>query len=33
MLGLRALIAWSMGWQPALEASGSAWLAPYLRTC
>ena len=28
--GQRALIAWSMGWQPALEASGRAWLAPYL---
>ena len=28
--GQRALIAWSMGWPPALEASGSTWLAPYL---
>jgi hypothetical protein len=26
----RALIAWSMGWEPAQEASGKAWLAPYL---
>ncbi len=28
--GQRALIAWSMGWEPALEASGRAWLPPYL---
>ena len=28
--GQRALVAWSMGWRPALEASGRAWLAPYL---
>jgi predicted CXXCH cytochrome family protein len=28
--GQRALIAWSMGWEPALAASGSSWLAPYL---
>lgn len=27
---LRALTAWSMGWQPAVEASGSDWLVPYL---
>jgi predicted CXXCH cytochrome family protein len=28
--GQRALIAWSMGWNPAQEASGSRWLVPYL---
>ena len=28
--GQRALIAWSMGWEPALEASGRGWLPPYL---
>ncbi len=28
--GQRALIGWHMGWQPAQEASGSGWLAPYL---
>jgi hypothetical protein len=28
--GQRALIAWSMGWPPAQEASGSDWLAPFL---
>jgi predicted CXXCH cytochrome family protein len=28
--GQRALIAWSMGWEPAQEASGRGWLAPYL---
>lgn len=28
--GQRALIAWHMGWKPALEASGIAWLPPYL---
>jgi hypothetical protein len=28
--GQRALIAWSMGWEPALETSGSDWMAPYL---
>ena len=27
---LRALTAWNMGWQPAVEASGSDWLTPYL---
>ena len=30
--GQRALIAWHMGWQPAREASGSSWVAPYLAT-
>lgn len=28
--GQRALIAWSMGWQPAREASGSEWMGPFL---
>jgi hypothetical protein len=28
--GVRALAAWSMGWGPAHEASGSAWMVPYL---
>jgi len=28
--GMRVLMAWSMGWEPAREASGEAWLAPYL---
>ena len=28
--GVRALVAWSMGWGPAHEAGGSAWLVPYL---
>jgi predicted CXXCH cytochrome family protein len=28
--GQRALLAWHMGWQPAREASGEGWLAPYL---
>jgi len=28
--GQRALIAWSMGWEPARQASGQDWLAPYL---
>lgn len=28
--GQRALIAWHMGWAPAREASGEAWLPPYL---
>ncbi len=28
--GQRALIAWHMGWQPAKEASGQEWFAPYL---
>jgi hypothetical protein len=28
--GQRALVAWSMGWQPAREASGQSWMPPYL---
>ncbi len=28
--GQRALIAWSMGWEPATLASGQAWLPPFL---
>ena len=28
--GQRALMAWSFGWAPALEASGTRWIAPYL---
>jgi hypothetical protein len=28
--GQRALIAWSMGWKPAQEISGTRWLVPYL---
>jgi predicted CXXCH cytochrome family protein len=28
--GTRALIAWHMGWEPARQASGRGWLAPYL---
>jgi len=28
--GQRALIAWHMGWEPARQASGDDWLAPYL---
>lgn len=28
--GQRALVAWSMGWTPAQEASGRDWLYPYL---
>jgi hypothetical protein len=28
--GQRALMAWSMGWPPALEASGTGWQAAYL---
>ncbi len=28
--GQRALIAWSLGWAPAREASGTAWMPPYL---
>lgn len=26
----RALVAWSMGWKPAQDASGREWMAPYL---
>lgn len=29
--GQRALVAWSMGWKPAQQVSGSTWLAPYLQ--
>ena len=28
--GVRALVAWSMGWKPAQEVSRSGWLVPYL---
>lgn len=28
--GQRALLAWGMGWEPALETSGRTWLVPYL---
>ena len=28
--GQRALIAWGLGWEPALEASGRHWIAPFL---
>ncbi len=28
--GLRALTAWSMGWRPAQEASGTTWMVPHL---
>ena len=28
--GQRALMAWSLGWEPARAASGSDWMAPYL---
>ena len=28
--GNRALTAWSMGWSPAQEASGTSWMVPYL---
>jgi hypothetical protein len=28
--GQRALVAWSMGWTPAQEASGTAWEVPFL---
>ncbi|HTL68448.1 MAG TPA: hypothetical protein VL200_12355 [Lacunisphaera sp.] len=30
--GVRALTSWSMGWQPAQQASGRDWLYPYLFT-
>ena len=29
-VGLRVIAAWHMGWEPAREASGTGWLAPYL---
>ncbi len=28
--GQRALVAWSYGWEPAKQASGTEWMAPYL---
>jgi hypothetical protein len=28
--GQRALVAWSMGWEPARTASGESWMPPYL---
>ena len=28
--GQRALAAWSMGWKPAQEASGTSWMPPFL---
>ena len=28
--GLRALTAWSLGWQPAQRASGTTWMVPHL---
>lgn len=28
--GQRALLAWHLGWEPALQTSGRDWLAPYL---
>jgi hypothetical protein len=28
--GVRALVAWSMGWAPAQQAAGTDWLVPYL---
>ena len=28
--GQRAVTAWSYGWQPAQEASGTSWMVPYL---
>src|SRR5262249_13933326 len=28
--GQRAITAWSMGWRPAQQASGSAWTTPFL---
>ena len=28
--GQRALAAWSYGWEPAQEASGTSWMVPYL---
>ncbi len=30
--GQRALTAWSMGWEPARRASGSAWMRPFLES-
>lgn len=28
--GQRALMAWSMGWEPARQVSGSEWMVPFL---
>lgn len=28
--GQRALMAWNLGWEPARQASGTEWMAPYL---
>jgi hypothetical protein len=28
--GQRALVAWSLGWRPAQQASGTSWMPPYL---
>tara|TARA_Y100001934_G_scaffold45669_1_gene55299 strand:- start:9550 stop:11508 length:1959 start_codon:yes stop_codon:yes gene_type:complete len=28
--GVRSIIAWHLGWKPAQEASGTAWIAPHL---
>lgn len=28
--GQRVLVAWSMGWEPAIAASQPGWMAPYL---
>ncbi len=28
--GVRALVAWSMGWKPAQHTAGTQWLVPYL---
>jgi len=28
--GQRALVAWALGWKPAMEASGTEWLPPLL---
>lgn len=28
--GTRALVAWHMGWSPAIEAAGKDWIPPYL---
>jgi hypothetical protein len=30
--GQRALVAWAMGWEPALQASGSGWMERLLAT-
>ena len=30
--GQRALVAWHMGWKPAMEASGGDWMPPFLAT-